>query len=91
MAQKNLKVALFSQNTITNLKTLFTKMSISSKPTIPSLTDEKPDIFVEMSQEDSRITTGVGIGSIIDHKDLEYEKKTIALNRIGGIDKNVIM
>jgi hypothetical protein len=89
MAQKNLKVALFSQNTITNLETLFTKMSISSKPTIPSLTDEVPDIFVEMSQEDSRMISG--IGSIIDHKDLRYEKKTIALNSMGGIDKNVIM
>ena len=91
MVEKNLKVALFSQNTITNYETIFNKLSFSSKPTIPELTDEVPDIFVEMSQEDSRITTGVGLGSIIEHKALNYKKQTIALNMMGGIDKNVIM
>lgn len=90
MEQKNLKVALFSQNTITNKVTIINKLS-SKKPIIPELTNEFPDIFVEMTQEDSRITTKVGLGSIIEHKNLNYNKITIALNSIGGVDKNVIM
>ena len=77
---KNLSIALLSQNTITSH--IFTQ----SKANLPDIKKYRPDIYVEMTQEDSRFT----LDSLTDipHK---YNHKHISLNTMGGIDKNVIM
>ena len=80
---KSLKVALFTQNTITNLGTL---LRASAPLTITELTGNNPDIIVEMTQEDSRFT----LGSLIN-KPKGMKNINISLNSIRGIDKNVIM
>lgn len=77
---KNLSIALLSQNTITSY------IFAQSKVNLPDIKKYDPDIYIEMTQEDSRFT----LDSLTDipHK---YNHKHISLNTMGGIDKNVIM
>ena len=82
--KNNLTVALLSQNTIKNVNTLFS----FNKVRIPDIKNNEPDIYVEMTQEDSRFV----LGSLTDIPDNStYNTIHISLNKIGGIDKNVIM
>jgi len=82
--KNNLRIALLSQNTIKNVNTLFS----FNKVRIPDIKNNEPDIYIEMTQEDSRFV----LGSLTDIPDNSiYNTKHISLNKIGGIDKNVIM
>lgn len=81
----NLKVLLFSQNTIErNTEPL--RITDAHDNNIFN-SENPPDVIVEMTQEDSRHV----LKPIINTESIKYTTYNISLNSLGGFDKNVIM